>query len=440
MRKGAREGTLAHPVARSGPRASLPPMRLPPSARLTLTALVLAAGPLAQTARAQWTRVEGVPAAEVGAVLASGDTVYAGGLDAVYVSPDGGATWARSAPVPDGFDSVWSLAVYGQRLFAGAYGGVLESADGGATWRRRTGGLEGPGARVITALAVHGGLLYAGTSGAGVFRLDLADPDAAWVPHSEGLPGNVDAVSGAPGRLVAGASANGYVYVREDGAPAWTEYAYVPFDPFGPQMYALAMASGALLGGSSHGLFRSADGGRTWARTDLGVGTFGNVRLTVGGGRAYALATRFTRGTFAAVSDDAGRTWQVLEEIPGAVTYSVAVAGGRLFAGRPDGLWARPLYPLSAPSPGPPTLRILSSAPNPFTASVLLTYELTATADVTLSVYDPLGRRVATLAAGLHRAGRHEVVWAPGGAAGGVYVARLTGGGPTLARRLIAVR
>ena len=386
-------------------------------------------------ARAQWTRVADVPATEVGAVYASGGTLYAGALDAVYVSRDGGTTWTRSAPLPGDLDGVWALAVHAGRLFAGSYGGVLESTNDGATWVRRDAGLTNPGARQITAFAVHEGFLYAGTSGEGVYRLNLAASSPVWQPFSNGLPGNIDAVFGTGGLLVAGGSANGYVFRCEMGGACWTEHRFVAFDANGPRMWALTETGSVLLGGSSHGLFRSTDRGRTWTRFNPGVGLLDDVSFGTDGPRVYALASRAAGGTYVSISDDGGLTWPLLERLPGAFTYSASVHAGRLFAGRFDGLWVRPLASTPADAlPATSGVRLLPAAPEPFVTTTRLTYELDAPGEVELAVFDVTGRHVATLDHGVRTPGRHEVVWTPEHLPAGVYVVRLTAGGHRVTR------
>lgn len=63
--------------------------------------------------------------------------------------------------------------------------------------------------------------------------------------------------------------------------------------------------------------------------------------------------------------------------------------------------------------------------PNPFNPAATVTYHLESSADVTVSVYDVLGRHVATLASGVHAAGRHEVTFDATDQPSGLYIVRL---------------
>ncbi len=62
--------------------------------------------------------------------------------------------------------------------------------------------------------------------------------------------------------------------------------------------------------------------------------------------------------------------------------------------------------------------------PNPFNPSTTLDFGLPKRANVTLQVYDLLGREIAVLARGLHEAGYHTVTWNASSSPSGVYFAR----------------
>ncbi len=67
----------------------------------------------------------------------------------------------------------------------------------------------------------------------------------------------------------------------------------------------------------------------------------------------------------------------------------------------------------------------LSGYPNPFNASTMIGVVLPRTGDVTLGVYDLLGRQIETLARTVLVEGYHEFRWNPGALSSGVYVCRL---------------
>ena len=70
-----------------------------------------------------------------------------------------------------------------------------------------------------------------------------------------------------------------------------------------------------------------------------------------------------------------------------------------------------------------------SIAPNPASGPITITYHMARPGPATITVYDLLGRTVATLDQGVRSAGRHVVTWEPSNEghapAAGTYVARL---------------
>ena len=82
--------------------------------------------------------------------------------------------------------------------------------------------------------------------------------------------------------------------------------------------------------------------------------------------------------------------------------------------------------------------------PNPFNPSTIIPYQLPASDQVRLEVFNILGQRVATLVDGVQPAGFHTARWNATDAAGravaaGVYLYRLRGGGVSLTERMVLV-
>jgi hypothetical protein len=101
--------------------------------------------------------------------------------------------------------------------------------------------------------------------------------------------------------------------------------------------------------------------------------------------------------------------------------------------------------PVVATASGEPVELVLGRPlPNPATGTARVDFALPQAAEVSLRVYDMLGRQVATLADGPLPAGRHQVTW--DGAAGGpvipagLYSIRLVTPQGTRTERLIWLR
>lgn len=78
--------------------------------------------------------------------------------------------------------------------------------------------------------------------------------------------------------------------------------------------------------------------------------------------------------------------------------------------------------------------------PNPFNPATIISYELPAASDVTLEVFDMLGRRVAVLVDEAVSAGRHEVHFDAGSLSSGVYIYRIRANQFVQTRQMVLVK
>jgi len=85
-------------------------------------------------------------------------------------------------------------------------------------------------------------------------------------------------------------------------------------------------------------------------------------------------------------------------------------------------------------------LYLKPASPNPSAAAVGISYSLPKSGEVELAVYDIVGQKVATLAAGTMSAGRHEASWNGASVVAGVYFCRLSFEGTTRTNRMTVVR
>lgn len=85
-------------------------------------------------------------------------------------------------------------------------------------------------------------------------------------------------------------------------------------------------------------------------------------------------------------------------------------------------------------------LELSQNYPNPFNPVTVIRYRLPEDLEVTLQVFDMLGRRVATLVNEKIPAGSHKASFDAGKLASGIYIYRLEAGEQTLIRRMTLVR
>lgn len=79
----------------------------------------------------------------------------------------------------------------------------------------------------------------------------------------------------------------------------------------------------------------------------------------------------------------------------------------------------------------------LQSYPNPFNASTIITFTLTAKENVEVAVFDLLGNKVAVIVNGEQAAGAHRIDWNAGELGSGVYMLKITSSKGAAAKLLV---
>lgn len=228
---------------------------------------------------------------------------------------------------------------------------------------------------------------------------------------------------------------------------------------------------------------RSTDGGATWSAPvrvnddlttsawqwfgTMSVAPDGRIEAVWNDSRAAGSDGTVT-ALYYAYSDDGGVTWSANEQASptwnstigwpnqqkiGDYYHMVSDANGADLAwsatlnGGQDVFYTRiPRQTSTAVATAAPTSRLHAVAPNPFTTSAAIRFDLPpAGAHVRLDVLDVRGRRVATLVDGFRAGGPQGVRWngadASGSAVGsGVYFARFESGGRVETRKIMRVR
>jgi len=235
------------------------------------------------------------------------DTVFVPSFFALYRSVDGGRSWADKSPVPDRFSQAARVVFDPHRprtVFAmDASSGLYRSDDGGDSWR---------------AVGASAGGIVLGDS---FFLQDLA-------------------FSGNGSTLVVGARYRppewhplSTFFQSQDGGATWTTLSRrVPF-----ALNALAVdpsAAGRLYATAREGVFRSDDGGRTWAAKVGGLVTSAVTGLAADSELPSTLYAVDADGVLSG-SPDGGSSWLYLR---GGVLPPLAVVpthAGTFFASSP---------------------------------------------------------------------------------------------------------
>ncbi len=90
--------------------------------------------------------------------------------------------------------------------------------------------------------------------------------------------------------------------------------------------------------------------------------------------------------------------------------------------------------------PLPSSFAVGEAWPNPFNARTQVSFTLPETRQVTVRVYDSVGRLVTQLANGVYSAGNHTLTWQPGSSASGVYFLQVNAGSEQAMRKMVLVK
>jgi hypothetical protein len=88
----------------------------------------------------------------------------------------------------------------------------------------------------------------------------------------------------------------------------------------------------------------------------------------------------------------------------------------------------------------PAVFMIFQNFPNPFNPATTIEYQLPRSADVTLEIFDILGRKVQTLVEGQREPGPHRVVWDAGEYPSGIYFYRLRAGDLIETKKMVLLK
>ncbi|MCX6844645.1 MAG: T9SS type A sorting domain-containing protein [candidate division WOR-3 bacterium] len=173
---------------------------------------------------------------------------------------------------------------------------------------------------------------------------------------------------------------------------------------------------------------RSTDNGATWGEA---------LKLTDAGTNSM----RFPSVIDLAIEGDPDTLCVIYEidQIAGFFVQSEGAATSNAVVVQKVSIDLLPMAPYAvAEQKGATPLRLDAVAkPNPSGGRTMISYALPQTSDVSLIVYDAVGRPVQTLASGRHAAGRYSATWNAGNAAAGVYFYTLASGKTSVTRKLI---
>jgi len=371
----------------------------------------------------QWVQVSnGMGNLNVSSLASGGNNIFAGTYaSGVYLSTNNGTNWTQTSLT----NSVSSLAVNGNYIFAGGYDGVFVSTDNGTNWTHTSLNNE-----YVYSLAVNGNNVFAGTE----FRVYLStNSGTTWTQTSLNrtvrsfvFNGN-NVFAGCAGAMPDG------VYLSTNNGTSWTQTSlnnrYVT---------SLAVKGDTIFAGTSanQGVYLSTNNGTNWTQTSLNNRSVSS--LAVNGNNIFAGC--FSGGVY--VSNDNGANWTPRNEGLGNLSVqALSISNNFIFAGT-DGnsVYRRPLDQLVGIQPIsgqlPSHFALEQNYPNPFNPTTKIKFDVPSVGQTFLSVYDVLGKEVATLVNEQLNAGTYEVDWDASNYPSGVYMYQLIAGDPSAPLRM----
>ncbi len=316
----------------------------------------------------RWERVgSGLIGASILGVDFMGARMFAAGGTVVYMSTDEGISWSTTVL---GSRTVFLSGIMhtDSTLFATTFGGgVFSSEDSGKSWKQRNAGLMG---RDVYTTLRHDSLMFVGTN-AGVFA--SANEGGSWMELNSALVHRgVERLAVSDGKIFAlgwvgafvttdrgehwgllsppatftspgaiGVSGSNLLISYWRGVSCWPGYGgggdTMKVSLGGTRIAAFFASGSRVFAAGDYGIFKSQDGGSTWARVDSELTRFGSYRAL------HAAADRVFAGLTmggVAISTDGGGHWAVTDSgLPEASI--IAFAGSTIgpFGGSSEGIF-----------------------------------------------------------------------------------------------------
>jgi photosystem II stability/assembly factor-like uncharacterized protein len=373
-------------------------------------------------------------------------------------STNNGSTWSNiDMAIPDrgdggnGWYDIYSLigcdsniviagawGVYGNWLYVGQWEALLYSSDSGRTWRQTFTGDVSFISNIVSSspsfvVAAAGALLLS------------TDRGRSWRDIGHGLLPDIRSVAIDKRGYLYAASQNAYLtytlFRSTNKGSSWDTIKTLP-----------GVISEQVAVNAKHYLFVSTT-------TPTGIGqqpTYVLYRSTDDGASWQGVLTSNaqTRKIFIDSKDyvylasngvlrssDDGTTWLPLTPSIAADAFTVN-REGYLYAGG-SGIYRSIQIVNDVKRESPrlsSTCSLWQNYPNPFNPITTISYQLLSRSQVSLRLYDVLGREVSTLVNETQEPGAHQVSWDASGFASGVYFYRLQAGSFVETKKLILLR
>jgi photosystem II stability/assembly factor-like uncharacterized protein len=299
--------------------------------------------PSASGVSVAWLRSLAVSTAEPNTLYAGVSDLYMPTPRGVYKSTDAGMTWHEATHAFKGATLAVDPSTPGH-LYAGTGNyqnddlGVFETTDGGAHWLARVHGMIGTHSRALAVAPSDQQTTYSSTNGdPGVYR--TTDGGRSWSYIGAGLPEMTTALGVSPTDpkvVYAGLYANepvdkhAGVYRSSNGGRTWhpanhgiadREVLSLVVDPTNADTVYAGVFDYCGSECESGSLWKTTDGGATWARSDS---TLTPVQVVIS--HSDPLTVYYYDSSFIVRTRDGGETWVVAGRVPLELLDTNAIA------------------------------------------------------------------------------------------------------------------
>ncbi|MEO6695220.1 MAG: T9SS type A sorting domain-containing protein [Ignavibacteria bacterium] len=303
----------------------------------------------------------------------------------LYKSENNGINWIRSIPFDvDGL----SVACLGSNIVLGTYNGVFLSFDQGSNWTNTS--FLNNAAYDLLLTETH---VFVATPVRGIYY--STNHGMNWL-QGELNNQSVNALDKYEEKLFAGTDTNG-VFTSINNGQTWNHTSMDTQEV----LTIIHLNNNIFVGTGSEGVYHSSNEGESWIQINQGLSNLKVLKLTILGNYIFA------------------------------ATYSPNV-------------WRRPLSEIigitNTNSEIPENFKLHQNFPNPFNPTTTISFELTKSAYVELTVIDVSGKVCNTLVKEDLNAGSYSVDFSGAGLASGVYYYKLVASNLENARNLASVR
>lgn len=373
-------------------------------------------------------------------------TEWQGYGDSVFFSDDFGISWFSYGEISDSFYISISSILFLENsdiLTAGVgstTGGIYKSTDSSKIWERK---VTGASISSVTKLITSSDSIYASIYDGVYISIDEGESWNEIASKPDSSNEIIDIVISKDGKIFA--ATFGEIFRSTDNGLTW-ELVTNGIPPSTNFFMNLTISEEGYiyLGTRRLGIYRTKDMGENWEH--IRHGWIRYVTTKPGG---YLMAGAEQEGLI--LSTDHGDTWQIINSgLPGILPYTSFINSvyfdrdGYAYCSVHNFGIYRSALPVSVNHDeenfNSDSYILFQNYPNPFNPSTTITYYIPENSNVTLKVYDILGKEIAVLVNEERSAGTYKIEFNGSNLPSGIYFYRFIAGDFTATKKLILLK